>query len=320
MRAILPSADDAGRAARTRRLRATVSAVASCALALVLASCGQGGTTVGSGAVASADANKDTGAASVDARTDALDSHSWQELSAISAEVAAAPDDATALEVARSYGLVTEDGRIDASQTKGLTLDDGTPARVRLVGLRADACDDGVTGLTFAFDTPLTMRGVNDAASTTGGWEGSELRAWLASDGLALLPDDLEPLVTPVRKRTVCEPGGEAIETTDALWLFSESELGGEDYLVGSYGPLADAMLDEGATYQLFAQGLADAADFEPAFVRSSASSGAWACWWERSLDSSAESFLFRSYNGAHTVAIGYSANFDLGVCPGFCL
>lgn len=327
MRASLSSAGSAGgightgrvgNATRSRRRRTAVAAVASCAIALVLASCGHDGTTAGTGTTA--DANKGTDATAVDAGESALDSYSWQELSAISAEVAAAPDDAAALEVARSYGLVTEDGRIDASQTKGLTLDDGTPARVRLVGLRADTGDDGVAGLTFAFDTPLVARGVNDAATTTGGWAESDLRAWLASDGLALLPDDLESLVTPVRKRTVCEPGGEVVETTDALWLFSESELGGEGYLVDSYGPLADAMLDEGVTYQLFAQGLADAADFEPAFVRSSALSGAWTCWWERSLNASAESFLFRSYNGVHTVAIGYSANFDLGVCPGFCL
>lgn len=252
---------------------------------------------------------------------DSFDEYSWQELSDIAAEVAAAPDDAAALEVARSYGLVTDDGRIDASQTKALTLDDGTQARVRLVGLRADERGDGTgkAGLTFAFETPLVSRGVNGEAETTGGWAESDLRAWLATDGLGLLPDDLAELVVPVVKRTVCEPGGEPTETTDALWLFSESELGGQDYLADAYGA-AGGVLDEGATYQLFAQGLADAADFEPAFVRSSASTGAWTCWWERTLDPDAESFLFRSYNGVHTVAIGYSANFDLGVCPGFCL
>lgn len=303
------------------RTRLAVALAASCALALALASCGLGMTTGGDGTKGtSSEAAAATDAA--DATPSALESSSWQELADIAAEVAAAPDDAAALEVARAYGLVTEDGRIDASQTKTLTLDDGTQARVRLVGLRADERADGtgVAGLTFAFDTPLTSRGVNDKAETAGGWAESDLRAWLAADGLGLLPDDLAELVVPVVKRTVCEPGGDVTETADALWLFSESELGGEAYLVDSYGASAGGVLDEGATYQLFAQGLADAADFEPAFVRSSASTGAWACWWERTLDPDAGSFLFRSYNGVHTVAIGYSANFDLGVCPGFCL
>ena len=301
---------------RTAPARRAAALAASCALALSLASCAPAPGPSGDGAGPAQTADDAT-----DASPSALESLSWQELSDIAAEVAAAPDDASALEVARSHGLVTDDGRIDASQTKTLALDDGTQARVRLVGLRADErADGGAAGLTFAFDTPIVARGVNADAVTEGGWEASDLRAWLATDGLDLLPDELAELVAPVTKRTVCEPGGEAVETVDALWLFSESELGGESYLADAYGASAGGMLDEGAAYQLFSQGLADPADFEAAFVRSSASTGAWQCWWERSLDPDAESFLFRSYGGSHTVAIGYSANFDLGVCPGFCL
>lgn len=255
------------------------------------------------------------------ARTSALATLSWVELSALADDIAAAPDAASALAAASSRGLTDADGALDIEQERVIDLADGSVARIRLAGLRADDRADGRgrAGITLAFSTPIAMRGMNGLDSARGGWQASDLRAWLADDGLALLPRELAGVIRPVTKRTVSRTGGKASASSDALWLFSESELGGTDYLNQTFGTKS-ATFDEGGTYELFRRGLAGGSTLESAFVRPSAATGSWNCWWERTLDASGTGFLFRTYGGTHNTGIGYSPNFDLGICPGFCL
>lgn len=246
----------------------------------------------------------------------ALDTLSWSDLAELGQRVAEASSvgSGEVALVAQSAGILDSSGALDLAQTKTFELADGTVARVRVAGLAGDELSDGgVAGITFIFDTPIAARGVSEVVSIEGGWRESGLRSWLAEDGLGLLPSDLSKLVRSVKKLTVLTADGVSETTDDALWLFSESELGGRAK------DSSDDVPYEGDAYQLFSQGLMNADDFQTAFVRPSMS-GVWNCWWERTLDFDAGSYAFRSYGGSRVQTIGYSPNFELGVCPGFCL
>lgn len=251
----------------------------------------------------------------------ALDALSWSELSKISSLISAAPSVADGMSLLSSYGLANADGIPDPSQCKYLELADGTPALVRAVGAMADDLADGSgkVGLTLALCTPMAMRGMNESDTSEGGWQSCSLRSWLASEGMGLLPSELSSLIAPVTKKTVMEPGGPVIKTADSLWLFSESELAGSAWLETNEADAA-TLLGEGDAYELYSLALEDASVQEAALTRPNGFSGAWNCWWERTCSSDGKGFLFRSYGGSHTVAIGYTPNFELGVCPGFCL
>lgn len=288
--------------------RAAVAAAGALALA-ALAGCSGGGAGAGSGGGVNAPRRKPT----------ALDSLSWGDLAALSAEIAAAPDDASADEVARAAGIVGADGLIDASLSKSFELADGSPCSARVVGIRHDAlAGGGVAGLSLQLCSPLARRGVVEGRDCEGGWEGSALRAWLNGDALDLLPAELAALVAPAEKPSAA-PDGSVSPLAEALWLPSEVELGGEAYISASYPDPAPA-LAEGAPYRLFLEAASAPGGAEAALVRPDASTGAWTCWWERTLAPGGDGFLFRSYAGGHTVAIDYAPNFRLGVVPGFCL
>lgn len=254
------------------------------------------------------------------ARSSAMGSMSWAELSALSGEMARAADDAAAAELGAAAGIVAADGSPDRSQAKVVELSDGTAARVRVVGWRRDELADGsLAGLALAFEDAIAFRGVTSSASTEGGWAASDLRGWLNGDGLALLPDDLRSAVRPALKRTVALLGEGPSVTEDSLWLLSESELAG-----WSGEPPYEGLAGEGAAYQLFEASPAGTDLFEDAYVRHDPSNGAWACWWERTIEPAAQSetFVFRTYGGTRSASrtIDYGPNFDLGVCPGFCI
>lgn len=254
------------------------------------------------------------------ARSSAMGSMTWEELAALSGAMARAADDAGAAALGVSAGLLSEDGAPDRTQAKVVELGDGTVARVRVAGYRRGELADGsAAGLTLAFEDAIAFRGVTDSASTEGGWRDSSLRGWLNGEALDLLPADLRSVVRPAAKRTVSLLGEAAEVTEDALWLFSESELAG--WADGAPYP---ELADEGAAYQLFEASPAGTELFEDAFVRHDPATGAWACWWERTVDPSPQSdtFVFRTYTGTRSASktIDYGPNFDLGVCPGFCI
>lgn len=61
----------------------------------------------------------------------AVEAYTWDELSQISAEIAAAGDEAAGIEVAKKYNLCTPDGKLDGTQVKSVTLTDGTQTTCR---------------------------------------------------------------------------------------------------------------------------------------------------------------------------------------------
>ena len=155
-----------------------------------------------------------------------LNRTSWEELASVADEVSRAQGEDDALAVARAHGLVDADG-------------------------------SGRAGLTFAFAEPVSARAMSGSAMPAGGWEQCEMRSWLNADLLALLPDDLRPLVVPVSKLTNNEgatrSASSVTTTQDSLWLFSMAELGGTRQaatLSTGYGYLADIINAEGEQYR----------------------------------------------------------------------
>lgn len=186
--------------------------------------------------------------------------YSWAEFSEISAGIAGASSDEEGLEVARSFNLVDASGA-PVEACVDVALADGTLAQAQLVGVRHDTCVDGSpTGLTFMLSV-IADRPMCDAPTTSGGWQTSALRSWLASEGVALLPDELSERLVPVLKSTnnvgVARDGDAVTQTTDALWCFSAHEVCGDvTWFATEYGPTMagyDELLDaEGSQYAYF--------------------------------------------------------------------
>ena len=85
----------------------------------------------------------------------------------------------------------------------------------------------GVAGMTLMVSM-LSEQPMETSNTNQGGWESSSLRAWLASDGMALLPDDLATHIGE-RFQGHQQRGGylrmsrvSVTQTADGLWAFYE--------------------------------------------------------------------------------------------------
>ena len=219
-----------------------------------------------------------------------LNDYSWGELAAISAKVGACENETDAVRIAASYGLCSDEGRINAGNVKKLTLANGQPIRIQLAGVWHDErTDGGKAGLTFAFADAAGERAMNHAfesedgahADSVGGWQASDMRTWLNGDFLNDLPADLRSRIVSVQKRTANRVGAQdeldeagrlagaaddwVSETSDKLWLFSVAELCGSVPARAELGidsTMTPVYRAEGSQYRLFAD--AGVAAFEP--------------------------------------------------------
>lgn len=210
-----------------------------------------------------------------------LAAYSWEELAAISSEIGACETEADALRAAASYNLRGEGGSAHAMGTKALELADGRQVRVELAGVWHDErSDGGKAGLTFAFADSACEHAMNHAfeskdgvdADSVGGWQASDMRAWLNGDFLNEFPADLRNRIVSVQKRTANRVGVQdeldeagrlagssqdwLSETSDKLWLFSVAELCGDvpaNADLGIDSTMTPIYGAEGAQYQLFA-------------------------------------------------------------------
>ena len=258
-----------------------------------------------------------------------LGDYSWSELSAISAEIAAADDDGEGRDIAMNYNLLNSSGKLDG-KTKSITLSDGTKASVMIAGVRADdLAGGGKAGLTFVFADAPAVHEMNDDASNEGGWEKSEMRSWLNSDFLDKLPSDLKGVIQAANKKTnssaYTSPG--AVGTTsDKLWLPSLVELGGSvspNDLVGGSRIPAETYNAEGKQYQVFAD-CGDAALVRTFTGDDSEESGIVVTgeaspWWQRSLSTTWTSG-FEAVDDEGNPLNAWITDYALGVSPGFCL
>lgn len=187
--------------------------------------------------------------------------YSWMELKTIAQAIALAKKDAEGLRIAREYHLVGKSGMLQG-ESKPLTLIDGTRTNVRVLGFRHDRMERGrKAGISFELvDVPLRHR-MNDACTNAGGWEVSEMRVWLNTHFLALMPSDVRCLVEPVMKRTnnwgkvAAENDASVVsDSVDWLWLLSMTEVYGK-LSVQKDAPWSCATYDaEGTQYKLYAE------------------------------------------------------------------
>lgn len=261
--------------------------------------------------------------------------YSWDELAEVADMVAAAPSDEEAHAVAARYDVAP-------GASRRARLDDGTVVDVVVAGLRHDELADGsgVAGLTLLL-SPVATRPMNASATSEGGWESSGLRAWLASDGMALLPDDLAAVVRPALKSSNDQGttrGFEGIaQTADALWAPSVAEVCGDvAWFQDEYGsepnaytnyvdfrPYDRLLSSEGSQYELFsAAGVDGASSGASALVRSLR--GADVAWWYRTpfpyvFDGGDDGYFYQVSPTGFPAAVG-SAEQPAGVVVGLCL
>ena len=262
-----------------------------------------------------------------------MSEYSWSDLSKIATEIHNAANDAEGLEIATSYNLLNSSGKLDTS-TKGVTLSDGTVAHVQLAGIRHDdLAAGGKAGLTFVFTDAPAAHAMNEEASNDGGWEKSEMRAWLNDEFEGMLPSDLKGAIKAASKKTnssaYTTPG--AVSTTsDKLWLPSLVEIGGSvspNDLVGGSNIPAATYNAEGKQYQVFSEakvsGNGDNGKLERTFTGNEGNGivvpGETCSWWQRSL-SMTWTAGFAATDADGNPLNAWITDYELGVVPGFCL
>lgn len=270
------------------------------------------------------DAQGDSQAAGAAVKSE-VEAYTWDELSQISAEIGAAGDETAAIEVAKKYNLCTPEGKLDGTQVKSVTLADGTQTTVQIVGFaHDDKTSGGKAGITFIFGDCVGEAPMNPTETNVGGWEASQMRGYLNSNGMNLLPEDLRSVIVPVDKLT--NNMGEAQDvsavttTSDSLWLFSLAELAGPipaDVWEGDYEYISAIFNAESSRYKLFSDMSVNWNDANPIIAKNYQNSSI--AWWERSTSSTrVDDFLCVTSEGKPF----YSVNADDsgGVVPGFCI
>lgn len=264
--------------------------------------------------------------------------YSWSELSTISGELSAATSDDQVIQIAKVYGLVNADGRLDGSQIKDITLVDGTQAQAQIIGFAHDdkADGSGKAGITFILKDSMGEMPMNDAPSNAGGWEGSLARSWLASSGFAMLPEDLRTQIVEVSKMTnnvgSTTDVSSVTKTNDKLWLLSYVELTGplnEDAYetvaapreVEQYGDALKSIIPvynaEGSQYKLYAD--TEVLPNNNSVILTKTSKGVSAMWWERSAFGLSDA-KFQRVSDKGCPNVGIDANQPSAIAPGFCI
>ena len=251
----------------------------------------------------------------------AVEAYTWDELAQISDEIGAAGDEAAAIEVAKKYNLCTPEGKLDGTQVKLVTLTNNMTVPVQIVGFaHDDKTAGGKAGITFMFGDAIAEAPMNQTDTNAGGWEASQMRAYLNGDGMALLPEDLKKVVAPVDKLT--NNAGEtqdvsAVTTTsDSLWLPSFAELVG--WLPDDASSDAPVFNAEGSQYKLYRDTNVVWENIEnPILVKNYQNSPDY--WWERSPNPSGSGGFLCVFSGGGPGGGGYAGSSN-GVVPGFCL
>ena len=263
-----------------------------------------------------------------------LDDYTWDQLQEISLKIKAAETRNEAREIAKRYHLLDDDGHIPYPCTKRVKLTNGLEVGAQLVGIRHDELLDGTgkAGLTFMFDAGIAER---DAAAQplSAGWADCELREWLDSDGLKLLPNELRALIKSVKKISnnvgAANSASCLSELPATLWLPAMVELCGTqppESFTEDFHYLADIYNGEGKEYQLFRELKVSPYTTNETLVRQW--KGKDACWWERTASpdtSESEGTLFMNRVGHDGDVFTYATpaskpNKRTCVIPGFCI
>lgn len=254
------------------------------------------------------------------------EAYTWDELSKISDEISKASDESAAIEVAKKYHLTTADGKLDGTQTKSVTLSNGTQTAVQIVGFAHDEkADGGKAGIAFIFKDCIGEHNMNSSDTNAGGWEASEMRSYLNSEGLSFLPSDLKQVVVSVNKLTnnvgQTQDVSSVTKTADQLWLFSFVELAGnvnQSDFSSEYDYVADVFNAEGSEYKLFRDMNVNSTGSNSILVKN-LNGQPYYLWWARSTNPDYSTGFEGVYSGGDPNG-GDIAYFSNGVCPGFCI
>lgn len=150
-----------------------------------------------------------------------LNDYSWEEIAQISKLISKKGDQNDAIEIAKKYHLCTEDGKLDGTQTKDVTLSDGTQTKVMIMGFNHDDKSDGSgkAGITFIFADDIAKKNmferadldnlfqkIQDDGSANISWENASLRSWLSDSFSNELPSDLREQIVSVDKADAVMP------------------------------------------------------------------------------------------------------------------
>ncbi len=185
----------------------------------------------------------------------ALADYSWEELSQISALIAAAESDEAGIEIAAQYNLCDASGRLNLENTKTLELSSGTSVPVTIAGFRQDAKSDGsgLAGISFVARGSVGTQPLN-ASGESVPWEETTLRSWLNQTLMGELPEELASAIVPVDKVTnnPAGSGGGQSTTSESVWIPSCAELSG-DVAAQTTNSDYTGYLMEGGQYDVFA-------------------------------------------------------------------
>lgn len=144
---------------------------------------------------------------------------------------------------------LAKEGKVYAGMTKTIVLKNGFTAVIEVLGVAHDDLPDGgKASVTFGFRDLFGTddnggRVMNTECTNKGGWEKSEMRAYLSGDFFCLLPDDLTAEIVPVVKYTATRGKGKVESVTDRVFLPSEVEV---------FGTPKYSKEGEGEQYDLF--------------------------------------------------------------------
>ena len=254
----------------------------------------------------------------------------WDDLSAVSAEIAGAGSEDAAIEAARGYGLLTDEGAIDLTQSKAITVA-GREMSVQLAGIAHDVRADGSPiGLSFLLTEVLPEERRMSEEAYMGGWEDSDLRPWLNEVLLADLPEELARNIVAAGKLSnnagAAKTADDVTLTEDSLWLPSYVEIVGERPRASfsdGFQYLAEVLNAEGSQYKLFRDQGIYPQEARQELVRNREGEAAY--WWLRTASpdvSESEGMAYFNRTGPNGDPFHFAtASTDLsGVMFGFCV
>ena len=248
---------------------------------------------------------------------DNVNDYSWKDLKSIANEIAAAQDDGGAIEIAKKYHLIGDDGNLSSASYK--SIDDDINAYI--VGFNHDDRSDGKgkAGITFLIaDASPAKLAMNKDGSNTGGWKDSDLRRSIRTEVNWCLPQALKSNIVRVKKLSnnagVTTDPSSVTSTDETVWLPSMVELIGKDGLeeeLGSGEPDQLAVYEAEGTQYAALQG-----DNDTRWTGYDGFTGNNA--WTRTCDAS-QSGCFLIYRG-NDFGGPWDTNDELNIYPGFCL
>ena len=198
--------------------------------------------------------------------------------------------------------------RYRIGDTKELDMGSEGIITMKLVAMDEDELADGSgkAPMTWVADELLQSEHyMNSEGTNEGGWEASEMRAWLRETVLPLMPEEVRNNIREVTKYSYSYEEHKGVASKDTIWIPSDREVFYADHSKNY------TMEETGAVYTSSFTN-----DETRKRSRDGESGASW--WWLRSASISA-SYRFYDVNSSGDRGHGI-ANSDGGVVVGFCL